>query len=240
MSTATLDRTSEFDQEEDSLQYRALHTGALISLVLGLVSVVVVVVAATNIEWCLMAAPIPVVGMFFALRSLAAIRRNPDQYTGQALAKIGLVLSLVFLVGGVAYGGYVYSTEVPDGYARISFNAMKPDEIQVRGGVAVPPEIAALNGKRVFIKGYIRPGTATTRTNIDHFLLVRDNNQCCFGDLSKVKYYDQMEVQIVNSRRVDDNLGVLRMGGVLEIHPENLARGPVYPVFSLKADYAAQ
>ena len=49
-------------------------------------------------------------------------------------------------------------------------------------------------------KGYIRPGSATSRTNIDNFLLVRDNNQCCFGDLSKVKYYDQMVVQITNKR----------------------------------------
>jgi hypothetical protein len=237
MSIASVEIDSDLGYEE-SLQYRALHTGALISLVLGIVSVFVVIAAANNLEWCLAAAPIPAVGACLALRSLATIRRFPDQYTGSTLAGLGLVLSLVFLIGGIAYGGYVYATEVPEGYARISFNAMKPDEIQERGGVAVPPEILALNGKKVFIKGYIRPGTATTRTNIDHFLLVRDNNQCCFGDLSKVKYYDQMEVQITNSHRVNDNLSVLRMGGVLEIRPENLVRGPAYPVFSLKADYA--
>jgi hypothetical protein len=154
------------------------------------------------------------------------------------MAKVGLVLSLVFFIGGVSYGGYVYATEVPDGYTRISFNEMKPDEIQERGGVAVPPEIAALNGKKVFIKGYIRPGSATSRTNIDRFLLVRDNNQCCFGDLSKVKYFDQMVVQITSGDRVNDDLRVLRMGGILEVHPENLSPESQSPVFSLKADYA--
>ncbi len=237
MSTATIDIDSVSEQEDD-LQYKALHTGALIALVLGVLSVCVVIAASTSFEYCLVVTPIPLIGMFFALRALAKIRQYPDQYTGLALARIGLILSAVFLVGGVAYGGYVYATEVPDGYTRISFNEMKPDEIQERGGVAVPPEIAALNGKKIFIKGYIRPGSATSRTNIDRFLLVRDNNQCCFGDLSKVKYYDQMVVQITNGDRVDDNLSVLRMGGILEIHPENLSLGSQSPVFSLKADYA--
>jgi hypothetical protein len=39
---------------------------------------------------------------------------------------------------------------------------------------------------------------------------------------------------------VEDTLQVLRMGGTLEIHPENLARGTGYPIFTLKADYAVQ
>jgi hypothetical protein len=30
------------------------------------------------------------------------------------------------------------------------------------------------------------------------------------------------------------------MGGILEINEENLALGPGYPVFTLKADYAVQ
>jgi len=192
------------------------------------------------LEWSLMVAPIPIAGMVFALRAMATIRQFPEQFTGLWLARGGLVLSFVFLMSGLGYAGYIYATEVPDGYERISFNTMKPDEIQERGGMAIPPEIAALNGKKVFIKGYIRPGSAPVRNNIDRFLLVRDNNQCCFGDLSKVKYYDQMIVEITKGKRVDDDLRILRMGGVLEIHPENLARGVGYPVFSLKADYAVQ
>ena len=152
----------------------------------------------------------------------------------------GFALSLIFLVTGVSYGYYVYVSEVPDGYDRISFETLKPNELQERGGVLIPPEVQAMAGKHIFIKGYIRPGSAPVRTGIDRFLLVRDNNQCCFGDLSKVKYFDQMAVQITNSQRVEDTLQVLRMGGTLEIHPENLARGVGYPVFMLKADYAMQ
>jgi hypothetical protein len=239
MSTATLNAEPR-TADDDEIQYKALHTGALIALALGLLSVCVVIVANNSFNACLMVLPIPLVGAFFGLRAISKIRRNPDLYTGLPLAKLGLFLSLIFMVGGVAFGGYKYVTEVPDGYDRISFNEMKPDELQARGGIAVPPEIMALNGKKVFIKGYVRPGSSPVRTNIDRFLLVRDNNQCCFGDLSKVKYYDQMVVQITKGRRVDDNLNILSMGGILEVHPENLGAGPDATVFTLKADYAVQ
>jgi hypothetical protein len=237
MSTATFPVDSVID-DQDEMQYRALHTGALLSFVLGLLSVCVVITAANSLEYCLMVLPIPVAGIFFGMRALARIRENPDQYTGLGLAKAGLALSIVFLFGGVAYGGYVYATEVPDGYERISFVGMKPDELQERGGVAVPPDIVALEGKKIFIKGYIRPDSITVPRGIDRFLLVRDNNQCCFGDLSKIKYYDQIQVEMVGDKRVDYSQGVLRIGGTLHVEPENVAFGSQRTVFSLKADYA--
>lgn len=239
MTTTTLDQYTEPGTDE-AIHYRALHTGAIVGFVLGLLSVFTMISASTTLEACLLVTPIPILGMFISLRSLAKIRRESDQYTGKWLAIAGLALSTFFLVSGVGYGFYVYRTEVPDGYDRISFETLRPTEQQERGGVNVPPEVKALAGKRVFIKGYIRPGSAPVRTGIDRFLLVRDNNQCCFGDLSKVNYFDQMAVQITSSHRVEDTLDILRMGGILEINEQNLALGPGYPVFSLKADYAVQ
>jgi hypothetical protein len=236
MSSATLDYDRATDDEE-TLQYRALQTGALIGLVLGVASVFVVITAVNSFGGALLVAPIPLIGIVMSLRALAAIRRHPDQYTGAPLAKIGLALSLLFLVFGVGYGGYIYATEVPDGYQRISFGEMKPDELQERGGVIVPPEIAELEGKKIFIKGYMRPDSVTVQRGIDRFLLVRDNNQCCFGDMSKVKYYDQILVALVGDKRVDYSQGVYRIGGTLHIEPEYAAPGSPKPVFSLKADY---
>jgi hypothetical protein len=242
MSTTTLDQYPDSATDE-SLHYRAIHTGAIVGFVFGLLSVFTLISASTTLESCLLVTPIPILGMFISFRSWAKIRRESDQYTGAWLALAGFVLSLVFLVTGVSYGYYVYSTEVPVAdppYTRISFEDMKPTEQQDRAGQLIPPEIMALNGKRIFIKGYIRPGSSPVRTGIDRFLLVRDNNQCCFGDLSKVNYFDQMAVKIDSAHRVDDTLKILRMGGILEINPENAALGPGAPVFSLKADYAKQ
>ncbi len=224
--------------EEEELHYRALHTGALIGLVLGALSVFVAITAANSLAGCLLTAPIPLVGIIISLRALATIRRHPEQYTGRALAKLGLVLSLVFLIGGVSYGGYVYTTEVPDGYTRISFNTMKPDELQERSGITVPPEITKLEGQKIFIKGYIRPDSVTVPRGIHQFLLVRDNNTCCFGDLSKIKYHDQILVAMIGDRGVDYSQGVIRIGGTLHIEPQYAWQGAPRPVFSLKADYA--
>jgi len=236
MSTATFDYGStpdDFVQE-----YRALHVGAILGLVLGVASVFMVIAGANTLDGCLLVVPIPLAGIAVSALSLSKIRRQPECYTGGGLAATGLALSLLFLVTGLAYGGYVYATEVPEGYARISFNGMKPDEVQERNGAIVPPEIAALDGKKVFIKGYIRPDSVTVNRGIDRFLLVRDNNQCCFGDLSKIQYYDQIDVDMEGSERVDYSQGVFRMGGILRIAPENAAPGSREPVFTLQADYA--
>jgi len=237
MSTATFEMEASQGIEEP-MQYRALHTGAILGLVLGILSVSMLAAAANSIQSCMLVAPIPVLGMVICLRSLARIRRDPDLYTGRPLAILGLALSLTFLVAGVSYGSYVYLTEVPEGYTRISFNTMKPDELQELGGVKVPSDIAALDGKKIFIKGYIRPDSIKVSRGIKRFLLVRDNNQCCFGDISSIKYYDQIDVDMVGSRRVDYDQGVFRIGGILRVKPENLAMGGIKPVFSLEADYA--
>jgi hypothetical protein len=237
MSTATLD----FDRAagtEDTMQYRALDTGAILGLIIGILSVATVIAAANSVEAALMVAPIPVLGMVVCLRSMARIRRAPDLYTGHSLALAGLALSLVFLITGVGYGSYVYFTEVPDGYQRVSFNTLKPDEVQETNGKIVP-EVESLNGKKVFIKGYIRPDSVTTNVGIKEFLLVRDNNQCCFGSIDTVKYYDQIKVNMLGSRTVKFKEGsLISIGGTLEVEPSNLQFGPMRPVFTLKADYS--
>ena len=239
MSTATLNIESVSDGDE-AFQYRALHTGAVIGFVLAaFTSVFTVISSASSPEACIGVSLLNVPAISLCIWSLAKIRREPDQYTGRPLALLGLILSLVFLFSGVAYGSYVYVTELPEGYTRIAFNGLKPDALEERAGLVVPPEIAALDGKKVFIKGYIRPDSVTQKFGIKEFLLVRDNNQCCFGDISTVKYYDQIDVDMQGSRTVNYTEGALiRMGGVLKVEPKNVARGPLAPVFSLRADYA--
>src|SRR3990172_1392204 len=178
MSTTTLIRGEAGTLASDSpLEYRAVHTGAIIGLLLGIVSIFIPVTAMNSFEGALLVSPIAVLGMFASLRAWAKINRESDLYTGRRLAQAGLALSLLFLITGLGYGGYVYTTEVRQGYARISFAEMKPNENQLSGGVIVPPKIQDLKGGKIFIKGYIRPDSIAVRKNIDRFLLVRDNQQ---------------------------------------------------------------
>lgn len=221
--------------DEDVLQYRAIYSGALIAVLLGLLSIVVPF-AAGDFATCLSLAPIPLVGIYVGARAWRAISRNPHMYTGAPLAIAGLVMSLAFLTTGVGAAGYVYATEVPDGYIRTSFFQFRPDRIEERAGKPIPDDVAQLAGKQVFIKGYMRPDSITNRHDINQFLLVRDDQECCFGDISQVKFYDQVQVHLEGSLRTEYTNKLKRVGGTLSIHPESLYQGGQV-VYVLQADH---
>jgi hypothetical protein len=190
-------------------EYRPVSTAAIASLVFGALSAVVFFGARDSFESCLMLCPIPLIGLLFGFRALSRITAHPDHTSGRGMALLGTALSAACLIGGLSYAGFVYATEVPDGYARTSFEDFRPDEVEIRGDVLVPPDIKALDGKKVFIKGYIRP-----------------------------KYFDQIDVTTTGKVTVDSSLRVFRLGGVLRVLPENIFKGPTVPVFKLEADYA--
>jgi hypothetical protein len=222
--------------DDEILQYRALYSGALVAMLLGILSIAVPLTSG-SLSSALSLTPIPLVGAFIGYRAWRTISRNPQMYTGGPLALAGMTLSLVFLLGGVSYAGYVYATEVPTGYTRTSFFQFRPDRSEERAGKPIPDDVVALAGQPVFIKGYIRPDSVTHTRDIDQFLLVRDDNQCCFGDISQVKFYDQMFVKFVGDLRIDDRRSLVRVGGKLSIYPQNLGGGADQVVYVLEADY---
>jgi hypothetical protein len=236
MSTVTLTAADLDDRGE--FEYRPLNVWAVVSLILGALSALVFFAARDSLESALLLTPLPLVGLAVGWSSLKKIRHHPDQMSGARPAKLGVALSAACLIGGLAFAGYVHATEVPSGYARTTFADLKPDEVELRGDHYIPPDIAALDGKKVFIKGYIRPDSTNNglRRNISQFLLVRDNNQCCFGDMSTVKYFDQVAVKTNDRLTLDFSFGLRRIGGTLHIAPQNLGGGA--PVFSLVADHA--
>jgi hypothetical protein len=230
---SALDERSEFE-------YRPLYMGAIASVVMGLLSSLIFFAGRDSLESALLLAPLPLIGIALGLRALRRIRENSDRWTGQTPAKVGLALSAACLIGGIGFAGYVRATECPPGYEPTSFAELKPDEVDLRGDHLIPADIAALDGKKVFIKGYIRPDSTNNglRQNIKRFLLVRDNNQCCFGDMSTVKFFDQVAVEMADKRTIDFSFGLQRIGGTLRITPINAINGTGAPVFALEADHA--
>ena len=228
--------STTFDSHADDAPYRAVNAGAIASVVLGLLSTLVFVAGRDDLLSCLMMCPIPILGLIVGVKAWLRIRSQRDQWSGERFALIGSAVSAACLVGGVAFASYVHATEVPPGYARTSFLDLKPDEVEQRSNVMIPADVAALDGKKVFIKGYLRPDSTPYRQNIRRFLLVRDNQQCCFGDISTVKPFDQIAVAMTGEQTVDYSAGVLRMAGTFHMDPRAVERGQ--PVFSLEADYA--
>ena len=173
---------------DEALLYRSVHTGAVLGMVLSIISVVMVFTAGSSFETTLLLVPVPLLGLAVSLAAWRAIAGASDMYTGQPMAMIGAGLSAIFLSIGLGYGGYVYATEVPDGYVRTSFLELKPNESDMVNREPVPPKVVSFikNEDKIFIKGFIRPDSIRFKQNISDFMLVRDNQECCFGDMSKV------------------------------------------------------
>ena len=77
------------------------------------------------------------------------------------IRRVGLtILSLALLAGltAGAWRGYVYLTEVPPGHRRVDFYWLAKQEPRlVNGQYVMSEELLALDGKRIFVKGYMFP-----------------------------------------------------------------------------------
>jgi hypothetical protein len=228
--------TASAADDRDEVAYRPVNFAAIASLVFGLLSPLVALAGRDSLESALMLTPLPLLGLALGIRSLRRINAAPDAMSGRGPALAGVGLSAAFLAAGLALAGYVRVTEVPEGYAPTSFAELKPTDAELSNRHVVPPDIAALDGQKVFIKGYFRPDSSEFSTHVKEFLLVRDNNQCCFGDMSTVQFFDQVQVAMVEGKTVDYSGGLFRLGGRLRIRPENAGAG--MPVYFLEADYA--
>jgi hypothetical protein len=206
-------------------QYRAVSTVAVASLIVGLLSPLAV------LDWSLVA--IPAIGLPLAAYAWWKVRRHADELTGAAAARAGFALSLVFAILGPAVLVYEYQTELPEGYARVSYAELQPDPAQA--SQLVPPSALALEGKKIFIKGYIYPGRQ--KDGIREFLLVRDQGECCFGGNPKIT--DRIQVSLVDPLRLTYEPRLHKVGGTfhVEARPATIdgAKGGVF--YHLKADH---
>ena len=239
-TTAAIPERTVASDLDDVHEYLAIHSGSILGLLVAVVSLVfpLTVSSFTDVRQAALLGVVPLLGLVVSLWSLAKIRANRDLYTGGVAAMAGAVIAAVSLTGGAAWGGYVYATEVPDGYARTSFLDMKPDDVELAAQKFIPPKVESLLGQDVFIKGYIRPDSTNNglRRGITEFLLVRDSNECCFGDMSKVMYYDQVAVTLEPGLATDYSDGIFRVGGKLAVRSGRTAEEPPL-VYMLQADH---
>lgn len=164
-------------------QYRSISRAAVVSLVLGVFSIAAVAFTPLLV--------LPVVGLVLGLVGLSTIRRYPTEYTGSKIAASGIALCSVLFIGGASWHTYDYLTEVPPDHIRTGFWELQPDPD--RPDLPVSPKSLELSGKKVFIKGYIHPGVASSG-KVDRFILVPDMGTCCFGGDPKAT--DMIEVHV--------------------------------------------
>jgi len=158
---------------------------------------------------------LPILGVIFGLLAFKAIRQYPDELVGNGAAKVGLILSLVCLVASGAMHSFIYATEVPDGYRRISFAELKPSSrgTDVNG---YPNRAEDLDGKKVFIKGYVRPPSGK-QYGLKNFIMVGDFGDCCFGGDPAITDVVAVKIQIDDT--VNYGYGVRKIGGTFRLNP---------------------
>ncbi|MCH7685581.1 MAG: hypothetical protein IH899_02685 [Planctomycetes bacterium] len=147
---------------------------------------------------------------------LLAIRRANGELGGKTITKIGLGLSVLCFSTGLISHIYNYTTEVPEGFQRVHF----PSEISQKGFVfengtrKLHPDVAKLDGKKVFLKGFMWNTNMTT--GLDKFLMLKDNGQCCFGGNPKQTDMIWIEMQ---GKKVDMHDVMVAVAGVLRCNP---------------------
>jgi hypothetical protein len=196
---------SEKVADEDAAPYRAVSRAAVVSAVLGVVSLLSLAFATLLI--------LPLVGLALGLSALSTIRRFPNEYTGTKLAAFGAVVSVMVFVGGVTWHSYVYATEVPEGYTRVGFWELQPDPDHPE--YLLPPKAMEIAGSKIFIKGYMHPGVASGG-KVDHFILVPDMGTCCFG--GQPKPTDMIEIEVKDrAQRVAYSTRRIKLAGTFRL-----------------------
>jgi hypothetical protein len=222
MSTETIELVDQY--EEDLLPYRAVSRAAVASLVLGLLSALGLLTP--------FALVLPVLGVVLGLMALRSIRRYPAELTGRVMAWIGILFSAAGLVAGSGLHAVVYATEVPEGHVRISFNDLQPSPAAPQS--PVPPKAIDLNGKRVFVKGYLYPDGQ--QWGIKRFVLVPDMGTCCFGGQPKLT--DMIEVTLRDPLRVEFARRKRKLAGILTVDTRlKPVSGLTGVYYQLDADY---
>jgi hypothetical protein len=214
------------EEDEASEAYRSMSKMALCSLVMACLALTGLMFPAL-LSFALF-------GIVFGILAWRNLRRYPDELTGWTAATVGLVGSAVLLVGGSIGHAYVYSTEVPDGYARISFADLQEKTDPQTGQSQLATE---LDGQRVFVKGYVHPGVANTG-RIKKFVLVPDMGTCCFGGQPKLT--DMIEVTIRREAPgVQYSQRKRKLGGILHVSQQlkQVAGGLQGGLYELDADY---
>jgi hypothetical protein len=186
---------------EPAFAYRAPSVSAVVAAGLGVLSVLAL------FDWWL--AAFPFAGVVLALYA----RREIDP----------------FWAVGWSWLGFVYATEVPEGYLRIGYGQLQPD----RGNPdeLFPPSAKELDGRKVFVKGYVYP--TISQHGIREFLLVRDSGSCCFGGNPKIT--DRIQVRLAEGRTMSYTGYMRRLTGVFRINPaaqvhgtQNVPGGVIY------------
>jgi hypothetical protein len=111
----------------------------------------------------------------------------------------------------------------------VKFEMKKGDPFERK---MLTPEIEKLVGKKIRIRGWILPGGQAT--GLTDFVLVRDNQECCFGPMAAL--FDCMIVKMAEGETTDFTTRPIAIDGVFDIREEKFPDGTWMAIYHLTAE----
>lgn len=178
---------------------------------------------------------LPLIGAGLGTIALINISKYPEELTGRSAALIGTALCVTMFMTSTGMHAYIYATEVPEGYRRISFTELKNNKRDTK--IPFSRKAYDFDGEKVFLKGYVRPNTGR-KNGIKKFILVGDFGDCCFGGTPQID--EAVAIDIITDDSVSQTLGLRRIGGTFHLN-ESMRRvndeGLPQVFYTIEADY---
>lgn len=210
--------TDEVSGDEQTVDYKEINTLAVISIVAAVVSALGFFFK----PFILLAA----VGFILGYLAFRRILRASEEQGGMVLATAGMGLAFLIGVSASIFQVWYYYHNAPPGYEVVEFDSMGFDK---KGKVR--PEILALDGKKVYITGYMYP--TDRHSGIESFQLVRLLAHCKFCSPG-TNPADMIAVDLENGMTVSYRANkIVGVGGILYIDP-NFKPGEI--PYSMEAD----
>ncbi len=223
--TSVTERPRYCEEPNVEFSYAPLSAWAIVSACLAFLSLLTFI-------W-ISCAVIAVVALFTSLWTVWRIRRSEGMYSGTGLAKASALVTAMGLAGALSMHAYLYATEVPEGYRRVSFaRDISAKALQnADGTLQVHPDVKALDGQKIFVKGYMYPVRQTH--GLTEFILVKDNKQCCFG--GQPKQTDMILVKMAPENPVDYYVGLVAVAGTFKAEAPRPSAG-LQPIYQLEGE----
>ena len=211
----------------NEFSYRPIPPAAPVALFLGICSFIALLTY--------IGIGVALLGIGVGIFAVRQIRRGAGEYSGKWLAMTGLVLSVLFAMSGTTLHAVTYATEVPEGFARVNFyhDISKKGIPFVNGAEKVHQDVQALDGKPIFLKGFMYPTKQTE--GLTEFLLVKDSDQCCFG--GQPKREDMIYVEMKEGQKVDYREGLVAVAGTFHVRAGTFAPTDNQPIYTIEGTH---
>ena len=209
MATGLFDTSSSTKNHADGFSeddiYRSISGVTIASVPLAAMSPL------AFLSWWL--SVVPIFSIVLGVIAFRDIVNRPSELTGKGLTCLALSASFVVVVSAVSYHAYVYATELPPGFQRLSYALLQP--LPGDPPTAVPNTAIEMEGQDVLLKGYMYPGKQ--QQGITQFLLVRDQGDCCFGGNPKIT--DRVLVTLEDGLSISFNSRLRKIAGRFFVKP---------------------